>query len=239
MIDVGGTSGSDARERLIVALDFPSLPEALALVDALGDHVLRYKVGLELFAQEGPNAVRALATRGKRVFLDLKLHDIPETVKRAARQCALLGADLVTVHASGGASMLKAAVDGAASHAPSPLVLAVTVLTSMTDEDLALDGHEMHVGDLVTLRAQLAWETGVRGFVASPLEVAAIRAALPAAWVVTPGIRPHVTGDDDQKRTATARAAREAGADAIVVGRPVRDAQDPVAVVRALLQDLN
>ena len=228
------------RDRLIVALDFARFAEALAFVDRLGDRVSRYKVGLELFCEEGPAAVRELASRGKRVFLDLKLHDIPETVKRAAARAAALGVELMTVHAAGGEKMLAQAVAGAGAQSvngPAPLVLAVTVLTSLDDGDLARDGQPLTVSDLVARRAELAWQAGVRGFVASPHEAARIRAALPGAYIVTPGIRPSA-GGDDQKRTMAARDARAAGADAVVVGRPIRDAADPFAVIEKLVDDL-
>jgi orotidine-5'-phosphate decarboxylase len=224
------------RERLIVALDFSSLDEATALVDRLGDEVERYKVGLELYTSCGPIAVEKLVARKKRVFLDLKLHDIPETVRRAAQAAARLGAELVTVHASGGKAMLAAAVEGAGA----TKILAVTVLTSLDLADLRADGFAgASTEELVTERAALARSCGVFGVVASPLEAAAIRRRFKPAElaIVTPGVRFAAAGDD-QKRVATPRAARDAGADAIVVGRPIRDAQDPVAAARRFVEEL-
>lgn len=223
-------------DRLIVALDHPSLEAALLAVDQLGDAAERYKVGLELYLAAGARAVEELTHRGKRVFLDLKLHDIPETVRRAAKLATADGVDLLTVHASGGRAMLAAAVEGAGARAR---VLAVTVLTSLDAGDLVADGNPMTVEDLVARRALLAEEAGCAGVIASPREVAAIRQVVrPEFLIVTPGIRPQ-QGGDDQKRTATAREARAAGADAVVVGRPIRDAASPRAVALALIEELS
>jgi orotidine-5'-phosphate decarboxylase len=175
--------------------------------------------------------------RQKRVFVDLKLHDIPETVGRAAEVLGRLGAELLTVHAAGGVEMMRRAV----AAAPKSRVLAVTVLTS-------LDGAGLHAGgvdpdlstqDVVLRRARLAEEAGCAGVIASPLELKALRAACrPDFLLVTPGVRPITSGGDDQKRVATALRARLDGADAVVVGRPIRDAQDPVEAARRMLQDL-
>jgi orotidine-5'-phosphate decarboxylase len=248
-------------DRLIVALDHASLAAALSQVDALPDEVTRYKVGLELFTHAGPPAVRELVARGKRVFLDLKLHDIPATAERAARAASELGSDLITVHASGGRAMLEGAVRGARAGGAAR-VLGVTVLTSLGPEDLRSDGSALELEALVLARARLAEAAGLDGVVASPREAAAIRAAVgPSFLVVTPGVRQSAAyigepsgarrGDseaavpprmsaliDDQKRTATAREARQAGADLVVVGRPIRDAADPRAVVAALVAEL-
>jgi orotidine-5'-phosphate decarboxylase len=231
---------TDPRERLIVALDQPTLAEALALVDELGDSVLRYKVGLELYLSEGRAAIDALVKRDKRIFLDLKLHDIPETVRRAARAVVGQGGvDLLTVHASGGRAMLEAAVDGAKG----ARVLAVTVLTSLGAEDLLADGHDANVENLVVRRAEIAVAAGCAGAITSPLELPALRRAVPWKFqLVTPGIRPAGGATGDQKRTATAASARAAGADAVVVGRPIRDGADPAAraaVVAALIAELH
>ncbi len=234
-------------DRLIVALDHPTLERALAQVDLLGDAVEIYKVGLELFVSAGPRAVEELHRRGKRVFLDLKLHDIPETVKRAAAQAARLGVAYLTVHASGGGAMLAAAAqgsyDGATDKRKMPRLLAVTVLTSMDASDLRADGNPLSVEELVVKRADLALRTGsFGGFVASVHEAPAIRAlGWEGTFIVTPGVRPdgaRGAPQDDQKRVATARQARAAGADAVVVGRPIRDAADPRAVVKQLLDEL-
>jgi orotidine-5'-phosphate decarboxylase len=226
-----------AFERLIVALDQPSLDEALAMVDRLAGAVRRFKVGLELFAAAGPRAVEAVRALDARVFLDLKLHDIPETVKRAAKTASATGAELLTVHSAGGAAMLSAAVEGAGSDTK---ILAVTVLTSMDAAALARVGTTTAtVEELVVKRALLAKEAGCAGVIASPLEAKAIRAATgPGFLIVTPGVRASATGDD-QKRTATAKQAIESGADAVVVGRPVRDAPDPRAAAIALIAELS
>jgi orotidine-5'-phosphate decarboxylase len=225
-------------ERLIVALDHGQLATAVAQVDRLGDAVERYKVGLELYIAEGARAIAALVERRKRVFLDLKLHDIPETVHRAAKAAVAEGVDLMTVHASGGQAMMQRAVE--AAHPYGAKVLAVTVLTSMDAADLAADGNPLGVEELVLRRAKLAEAAGCDGVIASPHEAAAIRAQTrPGFLIVTPGVRPAgADRSDDQKRVATAKDARRAGADAVVVGRPIRDAADPRAVVQALLDEL-
>jgi orotidine-5'-phosphate decarboxylase len=229
----------DARDRLIVALDHPTAEAALAQVDALGDAATRYKVGLELYLAAGARVLDEVNRRGKRVFLDLKLHDIPETVGRAAAIVAGRGVDLMTVHASGGREMLRRAVE--AARPSGARVLAVTVLTSLDAGDLAADGNPLSVEELVVRRAQLAEQAGCDGVIASPQEVEAIRRVVkPGFLVVTPGVRP-AGGErpkDDQKRVATAREARQRGADAVVVGRPIRDAADPRAVAKALVEEL-
>jgi orotidine-5'-phosphate decarboxylase len=226
----------DARDRLIVALDHATAEAAVRQVEELGDAVTRYKVGLELYLATGRAFVARLNGMGKRVFLDLKLHDIPETVKRAANVVSDLGADLMTVHASGGQAMLRAAVSGAGAKTG---VLAVTVLTSLDASDLASDGNPLGVEELVLRRAKMARDAGCAGVVASPHEAAAIRAALPSPFlIVTPGVRL-AGGDDDQKRVATPSAALQAGADAVVVGRPIRDAEDRRAAVERFVRELS
>jgi orotidine-5'-phosphate decarboxylase len=222
-------------DKLIVALDHPAADAALAQVAALGDAVARYKVGLELFIAEGRALVDELHRRDKRVFLDLKLHDIPETVRRAAEVAAKLGVDLLTVHAAGGRAMLEAAVAGAGN----TKVLAVTVLTSLDAQDLAADGIGDGTEAAVLRRARLAHAAGCAGVIASPHETAAIRAQLPSPFlIVTPGVRLAAAGDD-QKRVATPKAAIAAGADAIVVGRPIRDAKDRRAAADEILRELS
>jgi orotidine-5'-phosphate decarboxylase len=226
----------EARVRLIVALDFPDAAESLAFVDRLGDAVVRYKVGLELFTAEGPGIIEKLRARKKRVFVDLKLHDIPETVGRAAAVVGRLGAELLTVHAGGGVEMMRRAVKGA----PDTKILAVTVLTSLDLSDLNSDGIEADsTGTQVLRRAALADQSGCAGVISSPLEVKALRAqAGRRLMIVTPGVRPWAIADD-QKRVATAKQAIDDGADAVVVGRPIRDAEDPVEAARRILQDLS
>ena len=224
------------RQRLIVALDHPSARAALDQVDALDEVVERYKVGLELYLAEGRPLVDALHERDKRVFLDLKLHDIPETVQRAAQIVSQMGVELLTVHAAGGRKMLEAAVAGAGA----TKVLAVTVLTSLDAGDLAADGIAEGVAAAVLRRARLAQAAGCAGVIASPQEAAAIRAAVaPGFLVITPGVRLAAAAPvDDQKRVATPRAARAAGADAVVVGRPIRDAVDRRAAAGEFLREL-
>ncbi len=226
-----------AVDRLIVALDQPTLDAALGLVDRLSGLVARFKVGLELFSAAGPRAVEAVQARGGRVFLDLKFHDIPETVRRAAAAGAASGAELITVHAAGGSRMLVAAVEGAGGAAK---VLAVTALTSVDAAELARVGTVTNdLEQLVLQRAQVAREAGCDGVVASPLEAALLRAAFgPGFLIITPGIRSATSPSDDQRRTATAGEAIARGADAVVVGRPIRDAADPRGAAAALLAEL-
>jgi orotidine-5'-phosphate decarboxylase len=224
-----------AGNRLIAALDTPSRGDADSLVERLGGVPSWVKIGLELFCAEGPAIVRDYTQRGLQVMLDLKLHDIPETVARATAKVAALGAGLLTVHAGGGRAMLEAAV-AQAGHAR---VLAVTVLTSLDENDLADIGARGPVADLVRRRAELAVRAGCGGVVASPHEVAMLRGVVPAEfWIVTPGVRPAGAAKGDQKRVMTPREARAAGADLVVVGRPLRDAPDPAAAARAIVAEL-
>jgi len=224
--------------RLIAALDTPSRADADALVNKLAGVPSWVKIGLELFCAEGPALVGEYARAGSRVMLDLKLHDIPETVARATARVASLGAGLLTVHAGGGRAMLEAAAK-AAHEAGETRVLAVTVLTSLDDRDLNDVGCIPPVGDLVRRRAELAAAAGCDGIVASPHEVAAVRQVVPNDFlVVTPGVRPAGAAAGDQKRVMTPRQARAAGADLVVVGRPLRDAPDPAAAARAIVSEL-
>ncbi|HSS00608.1 MAG TPA: orotidine-5'-phosphate decarboxylase [Kofleriaceae bacterium] len=226
----------DPGNRLIVALDAANRGDADALVERLAGVPSWCKLGLELFCAEGPSIVADYVARGRRVMLDLKLHDIPETVSRAAARVASLGAALLTVHAGGGRAMLEAAVKAAGA----TRILAVTVLTSLDDADLAQIGALGPVGELVVRRARLAIEAGCAGVVASPHEIAAVRAIAPAGFlIVTPGVRPSNAAAGDQKRVMTPRQAREAGADLVVVGRPLRDAADPAAAARAVVAELS
>ena len=227
--------------RLIAAVDVPDRASADALVARLGASVDWLKIGLELFVAAGPDLVRDYAAAGHRVMLDLKLHDIPATVGRAAAQAAELGAELLTVHAAGGRAMLRAATDAAsaAGGARRLRILAVTVLTSLDEADLRDAGLVGPTEALVLRRAELAAQAGCDGVVASPHEAARLRAVMPPGFlIVTPGIRPAGARADDQKRTSTAAAARAAGADLVVCGRPIRDAADPAATARALIADL-
>jgi len=224
---------------LIIALDRPDATQALDLVERLGDDADFYKVGAELFTAAGPAIVDQLRARGKRVFLDLKYHDIPNTVAAAVRAAAALDVDLVTVHAAGGEAMLRAAAAASGPHGPD--VVAVTLLTSMSASDVEqIWGRPVHAlrGEVDRLAA-LALECGLRGVVASPLEVEGLKRRHGAGFlVVTPGVRPAGSVTDDQSRTATAADAARAGADYLVVGRPVHAAADPAAALRALRSEL-
>jgi orotidine-5'-phosphate decarboxylase len=238
------TTGSDrgAIERLIVALDVPSSQTALDLAGRLRDHVGLFKVGLELFSAEGPALVRTLIAEGARVFLDLKLHDIPNTVRGATRAAARLGVSMMTFHASGGVRMMQAAAEGVREGAASgrvPLVLGVTALTSLTSEDLGELGWSTSSEDVVLRLARLARSAGLDGVVASPQEACAIRKDLgPGFLIVTPGIRPAAASHDDQARAATPRTALESGADYLVVGRPITQAADPASAADAIVEEM-
>lgn len=225
-----------ARDRLIVALDVDSPEKALALVAALGDAVTFYKIGLEFACAGGLNLVSDLKQAGKRVFLDLKLHDIGATVERATRQIARLGADFLTVH--GYAQTLQAARAGAEGSGLK--LLAVTVMTSYDDADLRHAGYAFGVAELVARRAAQASELGVDGLILSPLELQPIRALVgPKMLLVTPGVRPAWAEANDQKRIMTPREAIAAGADHLVVGRPITRAEDPRAAAERILEEVN
>ncbi|MEM9492248.1 MAG: orotidine-5'-phosphate decarboxylase [Myxococcota bacterium] len=227
----------DPGNRLIVAMDLPARADADALIERLGSSVAWLKIGLELFLAEGPDIVSTYVKRGYRIMLDLKLHDIPATVEHAAARVAALGASLLTVHAAGGRAMLESAVRGAGS---SLRVLPVTALTSLDQVDLAEVGVAEDLDRLVVRRAELAAATGCHGVVASPREAADIRAAVGESFlIVCPGVRPAGADAGDQKRHATPAAARSAGADLIVCGRPIRNADDPAAAARAIVAELN
>ena len=224
---------------LILVLDAPSVRPLVPVLKRLAGTVRWAKVGLELFTAEGPDSVREVAGLGFEVFLDLKLHDIPETVERAVGRACALGAKLLTVHASGGAAMLERAVARAQKEATGLEVVAVTVLTSLDDADLEASGIAGGVATHALRLARLSWSAGVRAFVSSPHEVARMRAELgPTAILITPGIRSSTSRGDDQKRVATAGQAIRDGADWLVVGRPIRDAGDPRAAALALQKEL-
>ncbi|MDI4666374.1 orotidine-5'-phosphate decarboxylase [Xanthobacter autotrophicus] len=223
------------RDRMIVALDYPNVGAAEALVWQLGDIVSFYKIGLELSIAGGLDLAADLIGAGKKVFLDLKLHDIGNTVERAAAAAAERGVHILTVHAY--PQTMAAAARGAKG---SPLeVLGVTVLTSYDDSDLATAGYRMGVTDTVRMRAGQAREAGIAGVICAPTDAAMVRAILgPDGRVVTPGVRPKGADVGDQKRIATPAEAIAAGADRIVVGRPVTAAEDPVAAAEAILAEL-
>jgi orotidine-5'-phosphate decarboxylase len=248
-----------AREKLIVALDCSSANQAARAAEKLRGRVGMFKVGLELFTAEGPVIARYLLASGDKVFLDLKFHDIPNTVRAAAREAAGLGVSMLNVHASGGRKMMEAALDGARSAAAGrtnasgqagatrPLVLAVTVLTSLASEDLGAVGIADSPEDAVVRLAQLAQKAGLDGVVASPREIAAVRRACgPQFLIVAPGIRPRLapgarsraTTWDDQTRIATPESAIRAGADYLVVGRPITEASDLAAAAEAIVHEM-
>lgn len=225
-----------ARERLAFALDVTDLDEARWWISLLAGHIGVFKVGLELFVRSGPGAVALVRDAGARCFLDLKLHDIPETVERAVARACGLGVRLLTVHAGGGRAMLSRAAERAKKEGTGLEIVAVTVLTSLDAGDLASLGVGASVAEHARRLARIAFDAGVRYFVCSPHEVAPMRAELGAdAKLVTPGIRPFSAGGgDDQKRVATAERAILDGADWLVVGRPIRDAADPRAAAEEI-----
>jgi orotidine-5'-phosphate decarboxylase len=232
------------RDRVFVALDVERLDEADALLDRLTGEVGGCKIGNQLFTAAGPVAVEHALKRGFRVFLDLKYHDIPNTVAGAVREATRLGVFVLNVHASGGAAMLRAAAEAAARAAkdfavPRPLVIGVTVLTSLDRRALEVEvGVSASVDAHVLRLAEQARAAGLDGCVASPREIRLLRTALGRGWViVTPGIRP-VDRGDDQVRTATPGAAVAAGADYLVVGRPITAAPDPVAAARRIVEEI-
>lgn len=231
------------RERLAIALDV-ALPRAEALYAQVAPHVGYAKIGLSLFVEHGPWAVRALQRQGAKVFLDLKLHDIPNTVELAARQAGALGVALLTVHASGGKAMLEAAVRGAAEGARGagvepPRILAVTVLTSLTDPELTAAGFAEDAARTAERLALLARSSGVTGLVCSPREAGTMRRLLgPGMFLCTPGIRPAGAAAGDQARAETPAFARAAGADLLVVGRPIYEAADPAAAAAAIAAEV-
>jgi orotidine-5'-phosphate decarboxylase len=224
------------RDRICAAVDFPSWREAEPFARAVAPEVGMLKVGLELFAAEGPPVVRAAAALGRPVFLDLKLHDIPNTVEGAARSAAAGGASLLTVHAAGGDEMVRAAVRGASGRLR---ILAVTVLTSLDDAALSRIGLAGPAGEAVVRLARLAIGAGAGGIVCSPHEVAAVRLAVgPGPLLVVPGVRPPGASRGDQARVATPAEAVAAGADVVVIGRPLREGRDPAAAARAIAATL-
>ena len=229
---------------IIVALDVARPEQALALAAQVAPAVGAFKIGKELFVSAGPDIVRKIRATGAAVFLDLKFHDIPNTVAKAVEAAVQLDVQMLTIHASGGATMMRAAEDAAqqaarAAGRPAPLVLGVTVLTSLDARDLAEVGISGDVTGQVERLAALAAKAGLRGLVCSPLEIVALRKLLPAMQLVTPGIRPAEGGKpDDQKRTLTPREALAAGASWLVIGRPIYAAENPRAAAEKILASL-
>lgn len=215
---------------VLVALDVPELEEAERLARRLVDAVDGFKVGMELLMAAGPTAIEAMAAVGKPVFVDAKLHDIPNTVGRAATRIKAAGARWVTVHASGGREMIAAATTGMGGQG----VLAVTMLTSLSESDLADIGVKDSATDYVRDMAGLSFRAGAEGIVCSPREIAIVKGAHPDLKVFSPGIRPEGASDDDQKRVATPERAVSDGADYLVIGRPITMSDDPVASARLI-----
>lgn len=234
---LGAHADPGARSRLAFALDYPNLAEARAGAERVRDAVGVLKIGLELFVREGPPAIHLGRELGCDVFLDLKLHDIPETVERAVASAAAHGVRYLTLHAGGGRRMLEQAARRA--EGTGLTLLAVTVLTSLDDRDLLDVGVESTTSVHAARLAELAKSVGVHGLVCSVHEVARLRALMGAAAVlVTPGIRPAAGASDDQKRTGTPAAAIRAGSSLLVVGRPIRDAEDPPSIARAICDEI-
>jgi orotidine-5'-phosphate decarboxylase len=237
---VGDFHKDDARGKLIIALDVSSAAAAHKIVTAVGDSALTYKVGMQLYTAEGPRVVRDLVASGRRVFLDLKYHDIPTTVAAAVHEAARLGVSMLTVHAAGGNKMLHAAVDAARANNPALLVLGVTVLTSLDQNELEKVGFQGTVSDEVLRLSAMALDNGCKGIVTSAREAAAVRAELGHNFaIVTPGVRPAGSRHGDQARVATPAEAIAAGASHIVVGRPITEAADPAAEARAILAQIS
>ncbi|WP_273420818.1 orotidine-5'-phosphate decarboxylase [Veillonella caviae] len=233
-----------ADDRLIVALDVSTMDAMKSIVSSLGDSVSFYKVGMELFYAEGDQTVRYLQDQGKHVFLDLKLHDIPNTVAHGVSSLTRLGANLITIHGQGGPIMMKAAAQAARESAEQlgierPKLLAITVLTSFDDEAWTSIGGQLPISDQVIRLAKLAKESGMDGVVCSALEAKMIREACgPDFLIVTPGIRPSFAATNDQKRIATPASALADGASRLVIGRPITQAATPQEAVRLIIEEM-
>jgi orotidine-5'-phosphate decarboxylase len=230
---------SDARSKLIVALDLPDSKSALKAVERLSGHVGFYKIGLEIFTHEGPSLVEEIRGRGEKVFLDLKLHDIPNTVQGAVRSACGLGVQMLTIHASGGPKMLAAASREAQASGSPPLLLAVTALTSLSNEDIHSLGVPDSAAQWVERLASMARDSGIPGIVTSSHELGMLRGRFGKDLkYVVPGIRPAGAALQDQSRAATPGDAIRAGADYIVVGRPILQASDPAKAADAIVEEI-
>ncbi len=224
------------RERLIVALDFPNQAKALTLVSVLSNAVSTYKIGLQLYTAEGPGIIRAIGATGAKVFLDLKLHDIPNTVSKAVAATGELGVQMLSVHLSGGHAMLEAAV---AARSPNLFLLGVTVLTSATPETLSETGVNCGIEEQVLRLAELGQRSGIDGLITSPHEVRILRERLgDQTKLITPGVRPSWASANDQKRFTTPSEALKSGADYLVIGRPITADPDPRAAVERVLEEI-
>lgn len=233
----------EARKKIVVALDVPDLFSVQRLARPLVPHVAMFKIGKQLFTSSGPEAIRLIKDMGGEVFLDLKYHDIPNTVAMTGLEAARLGVKMFNLHALGGPEMMKKTVKTLHAEYPDPAkrpkVLAVTILTSSNEETLSAVGIDYSVKSMVIKLAKLAQSCGVDGVVCSPEEISMIREACgPGFLIVTPGIRPAKAGADDQKRIATPGAAITAGVDYEVIGRPIYEQPDPVAATRAITKEI-
>jgi orotidine-5'-phosphate decarboxylase len=228
------------RDRLVVALDFPAAAAALAMVDRLEGRCSWFKVGLELYLATGPSIVETLRNRGYNVFVDLKLHDIPNTVAGAVRTLSSVGTNLLTIHAAGGCPMVTAAVEAAARFENGPEIVAVTVLTSLDAQLLNQVGVPESPAAQALRLAKMAHAAGVAGMVCSPHEASMLRVYLgPRGLLVVPGIRPSGSPADDQNRTATPATALQDGASLLVVGRPITQAANPAAATDSILHEID
>jgi orotidine-5'-phosphate decarboxylase len=224
---------------LIVALDVPDQDSAMRLVDRIGPAAPFYKIGLQLFTRCGPPVVAAVKAAGAKLFLDLKFHDIPNTVRHSVESACALGVDFLTIHLCGGGAMIQAAAEGARSSGSGATVLGVTVLTSSNRDTLRQTGVDAAVEDQVLRLARLAVENGVTGIVASPLEVSLLRQVFGAGLtIVTPGVRPQWAEANDQQRTMTPRDAIRAGADYLVIGRPITGQPNPREAAERILAEI-
>ncbi len=230
---------NNPKSHLIVALDVPDRAAAIRMTDQLSGHVGYFKIGLELFTREGPGLVQEIRDRGEKIFLDLKLHDIPNTVRGAVRSACRLGVDMLTVHASGGSNMLSAASQEALESKSPPLLLAVTALTSLSEDEMKKLGVSGSMERWVERLAELAQSSGMRGIVASNKELPMLRRKFQSKLkFVIPGIRPVGTAIQDQSRTATPAEAIRAGADYIVVGRPIVQAPNPAQAADSIVDEI-
>jgi orotidine-5'-phosphate decarboxylase len=224
---------------VFVAIDTPDLDKALAIAHSAGPHVGGLKVGLEFITAQGPDGIRAIAALGRPVFADVKFHDIPNTVAGAAREIAKLGVSIFNIHAAGGEAMMRAAKDAAAAINPEMKIIAVTLLTSLDENDVAAVGYRGTPAEQVVRLASLAQKSGLDGVVCSAHEIAAIRKACGDDFMlVVPGIRPAGSDLADQRRVMTPREAADAGADILVIGRPINAAPDPGEAARAIHESL-
>ncbi len=236
---------SDPKEKIIFALDFEHFTDAQKWVNLLKDHVGMFKVGKQLFTHAGPKVVDMIRAKGQKVFLDLKFHDIPNTVAKAGEEATKLNVSMFNLHALGGFEMMKKTVEASRAIAkslgiPRPIILAVTILTSMDNESLKEVGIQGPLIEEVARLAQLSMKAGVDGVVASPQEIEVIRERCGKNFlIVTPGIRLQTEKKDDQKRTLSPREAILAGADYLVIGRPIREAKNPIDVIKKIIDDIS